>query len=112
MNRNDATGIPLSIKEIVAERDSFDGWPCCVLCGRPAPERLAYSNAHYISRAQNGRGVPENIVTLCPECHRRYDQTTDRQQLKAELKQYLKECYPGWDEEQLIYKKGNNHNEP
>ena len=25
--------IPLQVKRAVAERDSCDGWPCCILCG-------------------------------------------------------------------------------
>lgn len=105
--RTRALGITIRVKEEVADRDSFDGHPCCILCGLPAPvnNRLAFSNAHYISRAQGGLGVEENVLTLCPECHRRYDQTTDREMLKPFLGRYLKEHYPGWDEAKLVYKK-------
>ena len=105
--RTKALGITIRVKEEVADRDSFDGYPCCVLCGLPAPvnNRLAFSNAHYISRAQGGRGVEENILTLCPECHRRYDQTTDRAMLKPFFGRYLKSHYPEWDESKLVYKK-------
>ena len=105
--RTKALGITIRVKEEVADRDSFDGYPCCVLCGLPAPvnNRLAFSNAHYISRAQGGRGVEENILTLCFECHRRYDQTTDRAMLKPFFGRYLKSHYPEWDESKLVYKK-------
>lgn len=41
-------------KTAIAERDSVDGWSCCIYCGRPAPGKTAWSNAHYISRAQGG----------------------------------------------------------
>lgn len=93
-------------KEAIAERDSFDGWPCCVRCGAASPARLAWSNAHYISRSQLGRGIPENGLTLCPRCHREYDQTTRREELREYFREYLKSKYPGWDETNLYYKKG------
>lgn len=105
--RTKSLGITIRVKEEVSERDSFDGHPCCILCGTPAPpyNRLAFSNAHYISRAQGGIGVEENILTLCPDCHHRYDQTTDREMLKPFFGRYLKEHYPDWDESKLVYKK-------
>ena len=105
--RTKALGITIRVKEEVAERDSFDGFPCCILCGTPAPpyNRLAFSNAHYINRAQGGLGVEENILTLCPDCHHRYDQTTDRAMLKSFFGRYLKEHYPDWDESKLVYQK-------
>lgn len=100
-------GISIRVKEEVAERDSFDGHPCCILCGCPAPvnNRLAFSNAHYISRSQGGLGVEENILTLCPGCHYRYDQTTEQETLKAFFGRYLKSHYPDWDESKLTYQK-------
>lgn len=105
--RTKALEISLRVKEEVADRDEFDGWTCCILCGTPAPpyNRLAFSNAHYINRAQGGLGIEENILTLCPDCHYRYDQTTDRAMLKPFFARYLKSCYPDWDEEKLIYRK-------
>lgn len=93
-------------KENIAERDSFDGWPCCVRCGSAAPDRLAWSNAHFISRAQGGLGIPENGLTLCSRCHREYDQTTQREELRNFFREYLKSKYPDWDETKLYYKKG------
>jgi hypothetical protein len=106
--RTKALGITIRVKEEVAERDSFDGYPCCILCGTPAPtyNRLAFSCAHFISRAQGGLGVEQNILSLCPACHYRYDQTTDRAMLKPFFGRYLKSHYPDWDEETLYYKKG------
>lgn len=105
--RTKALGITIRVKEEVAERDSIDGYPCCIACGLPAPQynRLAFSCAHYISRAQGGLGVEENILTLCPNCHHRYDQTTDRAMLKPFFGRYLKSHYPNWDESKLVYQK-------
>lgn len=105
--RTKALGITIAVKEAVADRDSFDGWPCCLLCGTPAPvnNRLAFSNAHYISRSQGGLGREDNILTLCPDCHRRYDQSTDREKLRPFFQRYLIEQYPNWKETNLYYKK-------
>lgn len=105
--RTKSLGITIAVKEEVAERDSFGGYPCCLVCGRPAPtyNRLAFSNAHFISRAQGGLGIEQNILTLCPQCHTRYDSTEERPILRAFFKRYLQEQYPDWDEEQLTYRK-------
>lgn len=92
-------------KESIAERDSIQDWPCCVRCGAAAPAQLAWSNAHFISRAQGGLGIPENGLTLCPLCHRRYDQSTHRKKDREFYKQYLMSKYPDWDENKLYYRK-------
>lgn len=93
------------VKFAIAERDSIDGWPCCVFCGAAAPDVLAWSNAHYISRAQGGLGIEENGLTLCPICHRKYDQTMARMEMRGYLREYLMDHYEGWNEESLYYRK-------
>ena len=93
-------------KLAISERDSIDGWPCCVYCGLAAPSELAWSNAHFRARSQQGRGIPENGLTLCPKCHRRYDQTTARAQMREFFREYLKSKYEYWNEDDLIYRKG------
>lgn len=92
-------------KIAIALRDSIDGWPCCVFCGLAAPSELAWSNAHYISRAQGGRGIAENGLTLCPRCHATYDQTPARTEMRAYFREYLSNCYPDWAEEKMILRK-------
>lgn len=92
-------------KEAIARRDSFGGWPCCVYCGEAAPAEIAWSNAHFISRAQGGLGIPENGLTLCPVCHNLYDQSTRREAMRGFFREYLREKHPGWDEGKLIYHK-------
>lgn len=105
--RTTALGIPRRVKEAVAARDSVDGHPCCILCGRPSPTDYppAFSCAHYISRAQGGMGIEENILTLCPTCHRQYDSTPLREAYRPILARYLREHHEGWSEENLTYKK-------
>lgn len=106
-NRTKALEIPIEVKRAVAERDSVDGWACCIWCGKPAPTSnpLAFSNAHFIPRGQGGLGIEENILTLDWDCHLRYDQRTEREEMKAFFREYLISKYPDWDEEKLIYKK-------
>jgi 5-methylcytosine-specific restriction endonuclease McrA len=94
-------------KMAISQRDSIDGWTCCVFCGAPAPTPLAWSNAHYISRAQGGLGIAQNGLTLCPRCHNRYDQTTARMEMRAYFREYLMGIYSGWNENDLIYRKEN-----
>lgn len=102
-----ARAIDPKVKEAVADRDSFSGWPCCINCGKPAPQesRLAFSNAHFISRAQGGLGIEGNVLTLCPRCHRKYDQTTRRKDMREFFRAYLTEKYPDWDESKLYYRR-------
>lgn len=105
--RTKALNIPPRVKMAVAERDSTDGHPCCIWCGKPAPSTnpLAFSNAHYISRGQGGLGIEENILTLDWECHLRFDQSEHRKEMQEFFKDYLQRKYPDWDEEKLIYRK-------
>lgn len=100
--RTKALAIPRNVKERVCERDGG----CCILCGRPAPtyDPLAFSCAHYISRAQGGLGIEENILTLCPGCHRQYD-GVERNILRPILRRYLRESYEKWNESELTYRK-------
>lgn len=105
--RTQALAIPLEVKWEVAERDSVDNWPCCVYCGKPAPtdNPIAFSNAHYIPRSQGGLGITENILTLCPDCHRAYDATDKRKKMRRLFWLYLHIHHRGWREENLTYKK-------
>ena len=69
--RSKATDIPQKVKQAVWERDGGR----CVICGNT---HNVMPNAHFISRANGGLGIEENVVTLCTEltpnkCHRKYD---------------------------------------
>lgn len=97
-DRTKALDIPKEVKVAVWERDNR----CCVLCGNPQ----AAPNAHYISRAQGGLGIEQNIVTLCACCHRDYDQSSARKYIRAELRTYLAGKHPDWDEADLVYREG------
>lgn len=105
-DRTRALAISPEVKRAVADRDKAGDWPCCIYCGSPAPtdRPTAYSCAHYIARSQGGLGIVENILTLCPACHREYDSTTSRNEMRQYFKAYLEHKHPGWDEKALVYK--------
>ena len=91
------TSISPSIKQAVYFRDNGR----CILCGRPGDPWC-----HVISRSQGGLGIEQNVVTLCHDCHREYDQGLERQALYVRIVAYLKGFYPGWSRQDMIYKKG------
>lgn len=102
--RTKALAINTQTKLKVYERDKHH----CVWCGRWVTE----SNAccHYIARSQGGLGIEQNILTLCNECHARYDNGAEwgeniREKMKAVFKEYLQSKYDDWNERELIYKK-------
>ena len=92
-----ALAISSAVKERVYERDHGR----CVWCNRRGlPE------AHFIPRSLSGLGCEENILTLCRACHDRYDHSLERGRMAEYFERYLKQCYPGWSREALIYHKG------
>lgn len=95
--RSKACDISRAVKEAVWERDNHR----CILCGNPN----AMPNAHYLSRSQGGLGIEQNIVTLCLDCHRRLDQTSERANLIIAVGHYLELKYPGFRDEDRVYKK-------
>jgi hypothetical protein len=55
-----------------------------------------------------GKGVEQNIVTLCWRCHRDFDQSTARKSIDRIIAEYLRGKYPNWDPTELIYRKDDN----
>lgn len=102
--RTKATSITHAVKKLVWLRDLGR----CIECGRWAPGEpyFDWSCAHYISRAQGGRGdTPQNILTLCPDCHRRYDEGLNREDLMDKYLEYLEGFYRTLQRHDLIYHK-------
>ena len=87
-----------SVKSAVWRRDGG----LCVWC-----KRRGIPEAHYISRHDSGLGVEENILTLCRECHEKFDRGTpeERERMGEYFHAYLTACYPDWDESKLIYRR-------
>lgn len=95
--RSKATDIPQKVKREVYERDNG----LCIFCGKPG-----MPNAHVVPRSQGGLGVPQNIVTACAECHRRFDSTVDRKIYLEAAKMHLRRFYGAQNESEVTYKKG------
>ena len=92
-----ATAIPISVKTAVWERDGGK----CALCEC----NKAFPDAHFIARSHGGKGIEQNIVTLCRRCHDLYDNSEHRKAIRERLREYLMSKYPEWNEKELIYKK-------
>lgn len=94
--RTKACAIPKITKVLVYKRD----WERCIFCGAPGlPE------AHVVPRSQGGLGVPQNIITVCRQCHDRLDNSVNRQQMLEEAKAYLEKYYPGWSADDYVFDK-------
>lgn len=96
--RAKACNISQAVKIKVWERDKEQ----CIICHSP----YAMPNAHFIPRSKGGLGIEENIVTLCQNCHHKFDNTSRRLIYREYIKNYLRGKYGAeWNEEKLIYKK-------
>lgn len=100
--RSEACKIDKSVKDAVFARDGG----CCVWCGRSGAYVLP--EAHFVPRSKGGKGIEENILTLCRyTCHERFDHgdRNDRALMRDCFREYLKSKYPDWDETKLYYHK-------
>lgn len=97
--RSKECDISPKVKKRVWDRDGGR----CVICGR----KNAMPTCHYVSRAQGGLGIEENIVTLCQDCHFELDNTTRRNGYKKFLAKYLSMFYRDWSEEKLYFRTKN-----
>lgn len=95
--RTRAVSIPTKTKREVEERDHCQ----CIFCGKPGR-----GEAHFISRAQGGLGIKENLITVCRACHDQLDNSTKRKEMLRVAEDYLKAAYPYWNRDLLIYQKG------
>lgn len=94
-NETKATAISPAVKRIVWERDGHQ----CIICQRYAP--IAWACAHVVRRSQGGMGVEENVVTLCPVCHKEADEGKDAKKLQSQIVGYVSDIYPGWSREKV-----------
>lgn len=94
-----ATSISMKVKKEVWERDNHK----CIYCHTEIPVECA--NSHFIKRSQLGKGIPQNIVSSCPQCHDKYDFGINVQAMVNYTREYLKSKYETWNEEDLKYKK-------
>lgn len=66
---------------------------------------------HFISRGRSGLGIEENIIGLTYEEHRIFDlnEPGDHKELQEAMRKkardHLRKFYPGWNEDNLKYRK-------
>lgn len=94
-----ATDIPTKLKKKVWERDNHR----CIFCHTLVAWN--YANSHYIKRSQLGLGIEQNIMTNCERCHKLFEESSEREQMKEKAKNYFLSLYPDWNEKDLVYKK-------
>ncbi len=101
--RTKATDISAKVRKEVHERDHG-----CIFCQMEhfTPTGARTEIMHYVSRYAGGLGIPENLAEGCIVHHRMMDQGAGRepQLLRALFRWYLREHYPGWNEEKLRYR--------
>lgn len=92
-----ATAISPAVKAAVFARDRGR----CVVCGSP----LGLPCAHVVRRSRGGKGIEQNIVTLCPLCHSEFDEGRNRDAYEVKIIAYLKGFYPGWNRADMVCRK-------
>ena len=96
-------------RQIIKERDRY-----CIFCRigyhMDSTNALAYQIQqimHIVPRSQGGLGVEQNGVLGCQHHHSMLDNGNDgcREEMMQYIEMYMKDKYPGWNRELLIYKK-------
>ena len=101
--RSKACDISQATKKKVWKRDNEH----CIICGKWVP--VSCANAHFIPRSKSGLGIEQNILTLCFECHRDFDNSDKRKEYEVKFRKYLQKIYgENWKEEDLMYNKWKN----
>lgn len=94
-----ATSITKSVKLTVWERDNHQ----CIFCKKYV--EWNYANSHYIKRSHGGLGIEQNIMTNCDICHKLFEESIHREEMKLFAKKHFMSKYDNWNEDNLIYKK-------
>ena len=94
--RSKACDISPKVRAEVYERDNG-----CIVCGSLWNKTVA----HFISRAQSGMGIKENLVQLCMLCHHEMDNGKNSLEIKEIVKKYLDGLYPKFTDEKRKYNK-------
>lgn len=98
-NRTKATSISKKVREEVYARDKG-----CIICSSVHNLTIA----HFISRAQSGLGIKENLVALCILCHHEMDNGKNTIEVTQKVREYLGRLYPEFTDEMRKYNKWRN----
>lgn len=100
-------------KEIY-ERDGMACYFCMIRYRMPAAyeaggyETRIMETMHIVSRSHGGMGIAENGMLGCKYHHRMLDAGAAeiRKEMQDLIGRYMKQKYPGWDRERLVFRKG------
>lgn len=107
--RTKATTFKPEVKVRIIDRDVG-----CIFCRANLHMRVPkgweesiFDIAHVVNRSQGGLGVEQNGVLACRYHHGLLDNGNKgyRKELLEFAEDYLKRIYPGWNREEMIYKK-------
>jgi len=69
-----------NIRAYVLHRDKYT----CQLCRK---KNVSFQLHHVVPRSQNGKDYPDNLITLCPDCHAKvHNDTTLLKRLQSKIK--------------------------
>ena len=99
-------------REKICERDNYS----CIFCKISYhTKNMNLSNLefnifdimHFIPKSKLGLGLEENGVCWCSVHHLWLDNGHKglRKEMLSIMEEYLKQCYPEWNKENLVYKK-------
>lgn len=100
----------LKARKEIADRDNCE----CIFCkinykmeGAGWLALATKSIMHYIPRSKNGKGIPQNGAVGCQWHHEMLDNGNkgNREEMLKIFRDYLKSCYPDWNEQDLVYSK-------
>ena len=103
--RTEALKIPMRVKQLVWMRQGG------VSLWSFTPITVEECCCHVVPRSKGGLGVEENIVGLTTYEHRIFDlnelgdHKKEHDAMRQAVKDHLMKFYPGWNEDDLKYKK-------
>ena len=104
--RSEACEFPPDVRERIKERDGGCIF-CNILFKLPPRQMRATDIMHIVPRSQGGLGVEQNGVYGCRWHHDILDNGNKglRPAMMDYIEKYMGRLYPGWNKENLIYKK-------
>ena len=102
-----ATGISPAVRAAVVERDTINGYPCCIISGASYDLQVA----HFVPKSQGGLGIVQNLALMNKDIHAVYDNESDcemdskRKEIGERFRRYLDSFYPDFPDEDRIYHK-------
>lgn len=107
-----AREFPQDVRVKIIQRDNGQCIFCKINYHMQSTTQMGYDKKdimHYIPRSRGGLGIEENGAVGCRYHHGLLDNGNKglHGEMQKIFREYLKDYYPNWNEEDLIYKKYN-----